>query len=89
MDIGCYTCILYLEQDHRVMTECSVILRHSSLIISVRSWSGEISPQHTTSEEGSYVQRLLAHHVFNNNWTVTLIILSFSLIQMTIDKVIF
>lgn len=60
-------------------------LRHSSLIISVRTWSGEISPQHTTSEEGSYVQRLLGNHVFNNNWIVTLIILSFSLIQRTID----
>lgn len=77
----------------KVIGECPFIYtlvnydmkRHRPTVSSdaFNTWSRRVSPQHTTSEEGSHVQRLPAYPALNNNWT--LILLPFSLIQRTID----
>jgi hypothetical protein len=54
----------------------------SSATFNTRTWSRRVSPQPTTSEEGSYVPRLPA---YLDIWTVTLILLIISLIPRTID----
>lgn len=81
----------------KVIGECPFIYtlvnydmkRHRPTVSSdaFNTWSRRLSPQHTTmaSEEGSHVQSLPAYPALNNNWTVTLILLPFSLIQRTID----